>query len=404
VSAAGHGNASGWHYATREAIRVRWEKGLVTGIEPVKLKSPAGRWIAPGLVDLQVNGFGGVDFQRDDLRTEDLLKAVRRLRAAGCARFLATLITDEWSKMLVRLRRLRRLRSESGELCRAIAGWHIEGPFLSDQAGFRGAHDGSKMLDPAPELIRELRSAAGGDPVLLTLAPERAGALEAIRLAVSLGIRVSLGHSNASADRVRQAIAAGAAGFTHLGNGCPRELDRHDNILWRVLDSPGLVVSLIPDAIHVSPALFRLTHRLMRPDSILYVTDAMAAAGAPPGRYSLGKLDLEVGADQVVRQPGTPFFAGSALRPIDGVFRAAQMLNLPWQETWGRFSEKPAAFMGLQPGLAVGQPPDFRVISVLPNSEPSRIRVIAGMLDQTVRLGGGDVSENRVWSPAFKRS
>jgi N-acetylglucosamine-6-phosphate deacetylase len=239
-------------------------------------------------------------------------------------------------------------------LQQALAGWHIEGPFLSEKPGFHGAHNPALMLDPTPAHIQELRDIAGDDPLLLTLAPERDGALEAIALAVSLGIRVALGHTDAPAERLRAAVAAGAKGFTHLGNGCPRELDRHDNILWRVLETPGLTVSLIPDGHHVSPALFRLLHRTLDPASILYTTDAMAAAGAKPGRYTLGGLTVEVGDDQIVRQPGRPNFAGSALRPIEGVFRAARMLNCPWQEAWRRFAEVPAAFMGWDASLRAG--------------------------------------------------
>ncbi len=208
------------------------------------------------------------------------------------------------------------------------------------------------MCDPKPEHILELRSITGSDPLLLTVSPERSGALGAISLAVSQGIKVSLGHTNASAEVLRQAAAAGATGFTHLANGCPRELDRHDNILWRVMDMSGLMVSLIPDQIHVSPPLFRLAHWVLGGDSICYASDAMSAAGMPPGRYPLGKWKLEVGPDQIVRQPGKPLFAGSALRPIDGIFRAAKMLGCPWQQ-------------GLRNELAVGQPADFCVVKVV---------------------------------------
>jgi N-acetylglucosamine-6-phosphate deacetylase len=211
--------------------------------------------------------------------------------------------------------------------------------------------------------MRELRAVAGTDPILLTLAPERPGAIEATAEAVRLGIKVSLGHTNAPAETLLKAIAAGATGFTHLGNGCPRQLDRHDNILWRVFEIAGkqshsgdrpLTISLIPDKIHVSPPLFRLAHQVLPHESIFYITDAMAAAGAPPGRYTLGRLNLEVGEDQVVRLPGQPNFAGSALRPIDGVIRAVEMLGAPWQEVWRRYSELPAKFMGLDLAFKIG--------------------------------------------------
>jgi N-acetylglucosamine-6-phosphate deacetylase len=233
------------------------------------------------------------------------------------------------------------------------------------------------MLDPSPERIRELRALTGRDALLLTIAPERPGALDAISLAVSLGCKVSLGHTDASAEIIRAAVQAGASGFTHVGNGCPRELDRHDNILWRVFDNYHLTVSLIPDGLHVSPALFRLVHKVMPSESIVYVSDAMAAAGAPPGRYTLGALELEVGSDEIVRQPGQNNFAGSALRQIDGIARAAAMLEVPWQEAWRRMSELPARFMGFNRALALGQPATFCLLGEDSSHQPAHLRFFA---------------------------
>ena len=352
------GELSAWHFATRQPVRVRWAGGLITQLEPAPAPPPPDVWIAPALCDLQINGYAGVDFQQDDLNADDLLGATHGLRAAGCAKFLLTLITDDWARLTARLRRLRAVRAQSAELQSAIMGWHIEGPFLSSEPGFHGAHDPALMLDPLPEHIRELRALTGKDPLLLTMAPERPGALAAIQLAAALGIKISLGHTDAAAEILAQAVQAGATMFTHLGNGCPRELDRHDNILWRGFDTPGLTASLIPDRIHVSPALFRLQHRAFG-NSVFYTTDAMAAAGAPPGRYPIGKLTVEVGGDQIVRQPGKTNFAGSALRPVEGVFRAAEMLRCPWQEAWARGSEVPANLMGWRNEIAVGQPATF---------------------------------------------
>lgn len=375
------GSISAWHYATREPVLIRCEGGTVAQTGTVPNTPPENLWLAPALVDVQVNGFGGIDFQRDHLGVEDLLYATRQLRAAGCTRYFLTLITDAWPKLLARLEHLRRVRSQSQELRTAIAGWHIEGPFLSPEPGFCGAHNPQVMCDPTPGQIRELRGLTESDPLLLTLAPERSGALEIIALAVSLGIKISLGHTNASADRMLKAVQAGATGFTHLGNACPKDLDRHDNILWRAFDTPGLTVGLIADGIHVSPALFRLMHKVIPASSIYYTTDAMAAAGAPPGRYTVGSLEVEVGADQVVRQPGKTNFAGSALRPIDGVFRAARMLDRPWQEVWDSFSIRPGAFVGLPSGLEIGQPAHFCLVKTREHNQLATLEVFAA--DQT---------------------
>jgi N-acetylglucosamine-6-phosphate deacetylase len=371
------GEITGRHYRTGDPVRVRWAAGAITEVNSVPASQAAGveSWIAPGLVDVQINGYAGVDYQRDEVTGEDLLRATRALQTDGCTRQLVTLITDEFPRLVARLKRLRQLRSESPELSRGIAGWHIEGPFLSPLPGFHGAHNPAVMCDPSPEKIHELREAAGDDPLLLTMAPERERAIDSIHLATSLGIKVSLGHTDASARMMHVAVAVGATGFTHLGNALPQQIDRHDNVLWRVFDTRGLMSSLIPDTIHVSPALFRLAHRALDPGSICYTTDAMSAAGAPPGRYSIGKLELEVGADQIVRHPGRPNFAGSALRPIDGMLRAAQMLSRPWQEIWDHFSINPATLMGLPSGLEAGSPAELCVISKNMGQPGAELRV-----------------------------
>lgn len=351
-------------YATGQPVRLGWKERLVSSFGASPSQSEPNQWLAPALIDLQINGFAGVDFQQDGLGIGDLVQAISGLRAAGCGRFLLTLITDQWSTMLRRLAHLRSLREQSPLLASAIAGWHLEGPFLSAEPGYRGAHEPSVMCDPSPRHVDQLKSLVGKDSVLLTLAPERPGAFQTIRAAVTAGFRVSLGHTNASADALRGAVETGASGFTHLGNACPQQLDRHDNILWRVLDIPGLAVSLIPDQIHVSPPLFRLVHRVLGSPAIYYTTDAMAAAGAKPGRYSIGRLTVEVGPDQIVRQPGKSNYAGSALRPIEGIFRAAQMLQRPWQEVWDSFSATPARLMGWPAPLSVGQVADFCVLDL----------------------------------------
>lgn len=353
-----------WHYALEEPVRLRWQEGRITRMDPAPHFPPRTLWIAPPLLDLQVNGFAGVDFQGDNISLFQLEKAVSALHAAGCARFFLTLISDDWAAMMSRLRRLRGVRQQSPLLTRAIAGWHIEGPFLSAEPGFRGAHPPEVMRDPRRTHLKELRLAAGDERVMLTLAPERLESVAMISLARDLGMIVSLGHTNAPRKRLLQAHKAGATAFTHLGNGCPRELDRADNVLWRVFETPGLKVSLIPDAIHVTAPLFRLIHKVLSPDSIFYVSDAMAAADAGPGNYQIGRVQVEVGEDEIVRLPGSSNYAGSALRPITGIFRAAEMLRCNWREVWPHYSHVPASVAGLASGLSVGAPADFCLLEV----------------------------------------
>ncbi len=386
-------------YRTGKGIQVAWQSGAVTCVEPAEVTEDI--WIAPGLTDLQVNGYGGVDFQDSALTLESLRKAVRALQRDGCFQFFPTLITDDWSAMIARLRRIRGFREQCPELQAAIAGWHLEGPFLSPVPGYCGAHPKEKMIRPTPGHIRELREATGNDPVLLTVAPEQEGVLEVLPLAASLGIRISLGHSNASAAQLAAAVRGGAVSFTHLGNGCPQALDRHDNILWRVIGSEALHPGLIPDSIHISPALFRILHRAMDPARFWYTTDAVHPAGAPCGRYRiLGGTEVEVGPDQVVRVPGAANFAGSALRPLEGIFRAAEMLGCSWREVWDRFTLQPRHWMGMKDAAIVpGGAASFCILDFRKSGQPVVETYIQGekrsSLPAKAWMGGAGIPDER---------
>lgn len=343
------------HYRSGKLFRISWDHlGILREMEATE-EEGCELWFAPGLTDLQVNGYAGIDFQNAEEITEDqLLHVSRTLRRDGCRRILLTLITAPWKQMLSSIRHLKSLIKGNLELSQTFVGWHIEGPFLSNQPGYSGAHPRELMLSPQASHMEELAEISSGDIVMLTLAPECEGALEAIKVATSYGFHVSLGHSNATTCQLQSAVSAGAKAFTHLGNGCPQLLDRHDNILWRVLDTPALTIGLIPDGIHVSPQLFRIFHELRRGHGIYWTTDAMSAAAAPSGYYTLGKSRLWVGGDLVVRNPDTQTFAGSALTPIEGVRRGVAMLGYSWQDVWDYFSTNPARLVGLPSDLAVG--------------------------------------------------
>lgn len=344
---------------TGRAVRLICADEKIQSLEPLNTGAAGMPWLLPPLVDIQVNGYAGVDFQRDECTAAELERAAEGLAAAACGRFLLTLITHRWERMLARVKHYRALRAASPRLQRRMAGWHLEGPFMSPKPGFHGAHPPEFMEPPTPAHMSELKSLVGDDPVLLTLAPEWPESAAAIRAARALGFHVWLGHTDATAEQIAAAVDAGAEGFTHLGNGCPADLHRHDNIVFRVLDEPRLRASIIPDRIHVSPMLFRLLHRAMDAGRICYTTDAIAAAGAGPGTYDLAGMRVEVGADGIVRQPGKSNYAGSSLAPLEGVRRAAAMLRRPVAEVWGFFSVRPAAFVGLDPALVPGAPADF---------------------------------------------
>ena len=362
------GEVHAWNILNRQPVIAKWANGMFTEIASTNDNPAQDKWIGPPLVDLQINGFAGIDFQKDKLSTDELIHATSALESSGCSKFFFTLITNEWDIMTERLARAKEIRDKHPKLKQAIAGWHIEGPFLSSETGYCGAHPPNLMLEATVERLTKIREITEKDPVLLTMAPEIEGGLSAFSKARELGFRVSIGHTNAPDNIIRRVTAGGSTGFTHLGNGCPAELKRDDNILWRALENQSLTYSLIPDRWHVSPALFRIIHKLINNKSIYYTTDAMAAADSPPGKYQFGHLELEVGLEKIVKLPGTNNLAGSALTPINCIRFASEMLRCDWQEIWKNYSNIPAEFMNLITGFNVGAPAEFVEVETSSNN------------------------------------
>ena len=262
--------------------------------------------------DLQVNGYAGVDFNADDLTAEQLHAACRRLRDDGVTGILATLITDSIDRMSARLARIVRLRRDdplAGELVRGV---HVEGPFINPAKGYVGAHPAEHVRPADLESMRRLLDVGEGQVRLVTLAPESDAGSKLTRFLVEQGIRVSAGHCNPSLDQLRAAIDAGLSMFTHLGNGCPMMLDRHDNVIQRVLSlADRLTICYIGDGVHVPyPALGNYL-RISGIERSIVVTDATAAAGMGPGRFRLGGRSVDVGDDGVARSADGSHLVGS---------------------------------------------------------------------------------------------
>jgi N-acetylglucosamine-6-phosphate deacetylase len=260
--------------------------------------------LAPGLVDLQVNGYFGHDLV--DVDPAGWATVVTRLPETGVTAFLPTFITAPVATLAEALRRVGKLDLPDGA---RVLGVHVEGPFLSER--HPGAHNPAWLTDPTPEAIRALLD--GGTKVaLMTLAPERSGGLEAVRMLTDAGVLVSVGHSDATADQVAQAAAAGARKVTHLFNAQTGIHHRAPGVAAQALADERLTSGLIADLAHVSPIVCRLAFNAA-PGRIALVTDAVAAAGMPPGQYELG------GEPIVLPQTGPPLradgtLAGSALR------------------------------------------------------------------------------------------
>jgi len=296
--------------------------------------SAAGFLVGPGFFDPQVNGFAGVDFQNPDITTEELEFALREIQRAGCSHVLLTLITAGIDSMQYQFRHLAGILQESEFIRQGILGFHLEGPFISHKPGFHGAHPPELVCDPDWTVFEKLQHASGGQIRLITLAPELEGSSSFIRKATDSRVMVSLGHTDAGYQDLLNAVQAGARMVTHLGNGCPEQLHRHDNIIQRVLAIPDLLVSLIPDGIHLpSFVLSNLVHALGS-SRVVMTTDAMSAAGAPPGEYRLGRLQLNVGEDRIVMAPGGKSFAGSSLTMEQGFYNCMRFGGFDAMGAW----------------------------------------------------------------------
>ncbi len=267
-----------------------------------------------GFVDLQVNGYAGVDFNQDDLSGEDLHRACEQMAADGVESFLATIWTERLDQMERRLRRLVELRHQDELVEAMVPGFHVEGPFLNEQDGFRGAHPIDAIMPADVDAARRLLDAAGGLTRIFTLAPDRDQGLKVTRLLAKAGITVSAGHCDPTIDELDAAIDGGLSMFTHLGNGCPMQMHRHDNIIQRVLSrSDRLRLCFIADGAHVSFFALRNYLRAAGIDRCALVTDAMTATGLGPGRYQIGRWNLAIGEDLVARAPDGSHLVGSAI-------------------------------------------------------------------------------------------
>jgi N-acetylglucosamine-6-phosphate deacetylase len=264
--------------------------------------------------DLQVNGYGGVDFNRDLLSAEDLHHACCMLEADQVAGLLVTFITEEIDTMCGRIRRLHALRERDELARRLIAGIHLEGPFISPLAGYRGAHPADAAIPADPDAMQRLLDAGSGLVRLVTLAPECDEQFRLTRLLAAQGVIVSAGHTDATLEQLGGAIDAGLSMFTHVGNGCPMTLNRHDNIIHRALYlRDRLWLCFIADGVHVPFVALKNYLDLAGDTRCIVVTDAVAPAGLGPGRYTLGRWELEIGEDLVARAPDNSHLVGSAI-------------------------------------------------------------------------------------------
>jgi N-acetylglucosamine-6-phosphate deacetylase len=295
----------------------------------------------PGLFDIQVNGFGGIDFNTPDLTSDSVGDALVRMRATGVTRCLPTLITSSDEQFAACARVLSRMADP------AIAGIHMEGPYISPADGARGAHPVEHVVPASIDGFQRRQDAAAGRITLVTLAPEVPGAIPLVEHLVGAGVRVAIGHTAATPAQIADAVAAGASMATHLGNGCAQMLPRHPNVIWEVLARDDLFASVIVDGHHLPPSTVKAMIRAKGTERTILVTDAIAAAGCAAGRYTIGGVSCELDEAGRVSLPGTPYLAGSGLRLDRAIGNTVRFTGLPLEAVIPMATQIPAAYMGV---------------------------------------------------------
>jgi len=269
---------------------------------------PHGAWITPGLFDLQINGIGGVSYTDAALTAEDVGRADALIRSGGVSRYAATIISCSQETARSALRALAAARVAG--TAPGLWAVHLEGPWISAEEGTRGVHRREHVRDVSLEEWDALQAAAGGMIRVLTLAPERSGAIELTARAARAGTVVSLGHTSATAGIIAAAVRAGATMSTHLLNGCPQLLDRHSNVVYAQLSEDALDASFIADGHHVPFPALRMALRAKGIRRSILVSDLAHLSGLPEGDYQMEGNPVEL-RDGGLRVKGSPLLSGA---------------------------------------------------------------------------------------------
>jgi len=385
-------------YDTREAIRLELEAGKVAHVAPAELSTECSGdlpWIAPGLVDIQVNGFGGRELTGPAVTVDDVRQVSLVMDAHGVSRYCPTVTTHSFEVLEHSLATIDRAVREDREVAARIASIHLEGPYLSAEDGPRGAHPREHCRPPDWGEFERLQRVAGGRIRLLTLSPEYDGSPAFIRRAVASGVVAAIGHTAANSDQIAAAVEAGAQLSTHLGNGAHGTLRRHPNYIWDQMAEDRLLASLIVDGHHLPAEVVKSIVRAKTSSRCILVSDVTSLAGMPPGRYetSLGAVEmLESGRLVVAGQ--RQMLAGASLPITVCVANVMQFAGVDLAEAITMASRRPARLIGAAcGGLDPGDLADL-VLFDLPSDDAPPPRAIAvRALIRGGRVAHGEVSQ-----------
>lgn len=336
--------------------RVQIDGASIGAVEILGKEDPGIPILSPGWTDLQVNGLGGVDFSDPNLRPEQISKILPLFWRTGVTSFCPTLITSPRNTLLRNFRLLEDVRGSNPEFAASAPCYHLEGPYLSP-LGSRGAHNQDHMHPPDWGEFSELQEAANGNIGIVTLAPELPGACAFIEKAVAAGVIVAIGHTDGGADHIRAAVKAGASLSTHLGNGCPKLIERHENPLWAQLAADELGATIICDGFHLPADFVKTVLKAKGIERTILITDAVHVTHLPPGRYEMAGVPVELQPAGKVVRVGDTCFAGSTLTMDRAIRQFMRFTGAGLEQALKAAGRNPAMLLkrktvcaGLEPG------------------------------------------------------
>ncbi|MGO9658431.1 MAG: N-acetylglucosamine-6-phosphate deacetylase [Acidimicrobiales bacterium] len=376
--------AEGRLVGSGRTVQVGMSGGRVTSV----VEAPGGArcWVAPGFVDLQVNGYGGLDFNSDNLDADQVTELVARQWGQGVTSFCPTLVSASEERITSALAVIAEARRTDPLVRHAIPCVHVEGPYLSAEDGPRGAHNVAALRPPDLAELERWQRAGDGLVGIVTLAPELPGAVPYVRAASSAGVIVALGHTAANAEQIVVAVDAGARLSTHLGNGCHVMVPRHPNHLWAQLSEDRLQASFIADGHHLPAATLTAMVRAKGVDRSVLVSDSVALAGSAPGNYgdvSIGQ-DVTLSHDGRLSLTGTSMLAGSVRSLPDCLAWVVTHTDVGLTAATRMASANPSRLLGLadRGEVRVGASADLTIFELDEKTEEFRLEatVVAGHL------------------------
>jgi len=310
----------GLHYETGKPVRVEIEKGRILNVSDAHPGGGGGKdiYIAPGLIDNQVNGYRGVDFAAERLSLDGIKSAAEAIWKDGVTTFVPTLVTGRHDHLIRNLKVLAQA-SEDPFFNGSIPGFHLEGPYLSPEPGYYGCHPAQHLRKPSWKEFMAYQEAAGGKIIEVTIAPELYGSIEFIRICRENGIVTAIGHTNATAEEIQLAVENGARLSTHLGNGCADMIHRHRNPLWPQLADDRLTPSLIADGHHLTSEEIKVFYKIKGPDNLILTSDVNPLIGLPPGDYMYLGSKVILTKEGLAMNPELNCLAGASLPLLKGI-------------------------------------------------------------------------------------